>query len=622
MRLRALATLGALLLLSALAWAQSKSTTEAPEVAGPPPVSLTALVGQVLERFPRVEGEVVEVQGKTLTLGVGRSQAVRVGLTFAVYRQGREIRNPRTGELLGHMEEALGRATVTQVQDRLSVATFEGSDVRPADRVRTGADKVKLTLLAFKGGVKDNLLEAVSHELYDGLTATDRFDIALGDQISVWLGQEGITPEAFLRGERVSDAAAQFRTEHILAVLFKTVERKPFMEVRLFSPPRPEPAITAAFFVPPSIKAKTPGQFSASEQPRLAPERRPRSFLARLLGGDLEAGAYSSGESAIPLKEVARFAFPIVAFDMGVPKDGIPRLLISDGDKVFLYRVVNRELVAEWTYSGYRVGRVFGVYLVDLDGDGVPEIVVNRYDAKLGINAVILSIKDGAPKILVQDIHSFLVALDETGTGLKQTLWSQYYSPETFFAARKVERVTVKNGELESRGYVPVPESFRATGVTTANILGKEAHARALVYIDGYDRLRITSGPEEIWRSTSPVGDGGYLKLQHTRYVIRDGISTFFSMQPTPLAVDLDGDGVDEVVVPQNQLPGMLGVIFRGPAGVRFQQVNSGFEGVITGLGAIRGEDKEPPTLIACVVHLGGLLQVSGESQIIMTTPQ
>ena len=171
--------------------------------------------------------------------------------------------------------------------------------------------------------------------------------------------------------------------------------------------------------------------------------------------------------------------------------------------------------------------------------------------------------------------------------------------PETFFAARKVERVTVKNGELASLGYVPVPESFRATGVTTANILGKESHSRALVYIDGYDRLRITSGPEEIWRSTSAVGDGGYLKLQHTRYVIRDGISTFYSMQPTPLAVDLDGDGVDEVVVPQNQLPGMIGVIFRGPAGVRFQQVNSGFEGVITGLGAIRGEDKEPPTLIA-----------------------
>jgi hypothetical protein len=50
--------------------------------------------------------------------------------------------------------------------------------------------------------------------------------------------------------------------------------------------------------------------------------------------------------------------------------------------------------------------------------------------------------------------------------------------------------------------------------------------------------------------------------------------------------------------------------------------VYSGFEGMITGLGAIPGEDKEPPTLLACVVRFSGLLKTSGESQIIMTTPQ
>src|SRR5438132_10172929 len=214
MRLRALATLGALLLLSALAWAQSKSTKEAPEVAAPPPVSLTTLVSQGRDGFAQVEGEVVEVQGKTVTLGVGRPQGVRAGLTFAVYRQGREIRHPRTGELLGRIEEALGRATVTQVQDRLSVATFEGSDVRPADRVRTGADKVRLTLLTFKGGVKDNLLAAGSHELYDGLAAAGRFDISLGDPISVGLPQQGITPQAVLGGVRASDAAAHAAAEN------------------------------------------------------------------------------------------------------------------------------------------------------------------------------------------------------------------------------------------------------------------------------------------------------------------------------------------------------------------------------------------------------------------------
>jgi hypothetical protein len=90
-------------------------------------------------------------------------------------------------------------------------------------------------------------------------------------------------------------------------------------------------------------------------------------------------------------------------------------------------------------------------------------------------------------------------------------------------------------------------------------------------------------------------------------------------MELAPLSVDLDGDGVEEIVVPQNQLEGHLGVVFRGPAGYRFQSINSGFGGTITGLGAIPGEN--PPTLIAAVVRFtSNWLKTSGETQIIMTT--
>ena len=85
-----------------------------------------------------------------------------------------------------------------------------------------------------------------------------------------------------------------------------------------------------------------------------------------------------------------------------------------------------------------------------------------------------------------------------------------------------------------------------------------------------------------------------------------------------PVAIDLDGDGIEEIVVPQNQLEGHIGIVFRGPAGYRFQSVNSGFEGIITALGAIPGEN--PPTLIAAVVRYNNFLKASGETQIIMTT--
>jgi hypothetical protein len=619
MMLRRLVVAATLLLTLGIAAAQTK-TEESSESGGAPPVSLTALVNQVIERFPHVEGEVVEVRGKTVTLSVGRRQGVVPGMAVSLIRPGREIRHPKTGELLGRTEEPVGRATVTQVFDTVSTAAFDGAEARTGDRVSAGDGKTRLTLLVFKGGVKDSMVEAVTHELYEGLNAAGRFEVVLGDQIAVWLTQQGVTPEAFLQGKRVADAAGQFKADNILAVALRLVERKPFMDIRLFAQPRPEPALSTALFVPSSIKPRTPGQFSASDRSRVTPERKPRSLLARLLGGEMEAGAYSSGESTIPLKEVARFGFPVIAMDMGIPADRVPRLVISDGDRVFLYRVVNRALEAEWTYSGHHPGRVFSVYLVDVDGDGVPEVVVNRYDVKLGMNSLILAAKNGRPAVLVDDIHSILVGLDATNGGLKQTLWSQDFSPETFFGKRKVERVVLKNGDLVGLGRVPVPESFRATGVTMSNIMGKDA--RALVYVDEYNRLRITSGPEELWRSSSAVGGGGYLRMELVRYIIRDGVSKFYAAEPTPLSVDLDGDGNEEVVVPQNQLPGMLAVVFRGPAGVRFQQVYSGFEGLITGLGAIPGEDKEPPTLVACVVRFSGLLKTSGESQIIMTTPQ
>jgi hypothetical protein len=94
-------------------------------------------------------------------------------------------------------------------------------------------------------------------------------------------------------------------------------------------------------------------------------------------------------------------------------------------------------------------------------------------------------------------------------------------------------------------------------------------------------------------------------------------------MEPMPLAVDLDGDGLQEIVVPQNQSEsGLLGVLFRGPVGLRFQLVNSGFEGIIAGVGAIPADEGGTPALIAGVVRYSGVLRRGGDTQIIMAIPE
>jgi len=593
-----------------------------PASAQTTPLSLTVLVDQLLALFPKVDGEVIEVQGKRLTLTLGKRNGIQPGLDLSLYREGRELRHPRTGQLLGRTEETLGRVSVLEVFEAYSTASVsQGGGARPGDKVRVSAGKVPLTLLPLASvGMRASLVEAVVHELVEGLTRTGRFQVTMGDQVAIWLTREGIHGEQVLKGEGLGRAAEQFKIQHLVALSFSQLERKPYMEVRLFTFPRVEPLLSTAFFIPPSVKPPAERQFSASTRDRgpAGKPREKRSLLARLLGGDLEAGTYSSGEATIPLKEVAKFAFPVVGMDVAVsPRDQIPRIVLTDGARIFLHRLVNQALELEWTYNSRGLGPLLSLQLADLDGDGTFEVVVNRHHHQTGLTSFILEAKEGKPQLLVDNISAILLALDENGDGVKETLWGQRYHSQQFFTAGQAERYAVKNGSLVSAGPVGVPASFRATGAAMANIAGKGT--RALAFIDEHQRLRIAMGAEETWRSSSAVGDKG----QVAEVLIPFGPTTrslFFKMEPIPLAVDLDADGIEEIVVPQNQTEGMLAVVFRGPAGYRIQSVNSGFEGIITGFGAIPGQD--PPTLVAAVVRYKGFIRTAGETQIIMTVPE
>jgi hypothetical protein len=600
-------------------WAQTPARQASPPSSAP----LQAIVNQIVSLFPRVSGDVVEVQGTTVTLSVGKRDGVVPGLELSLFREGRELRHPKTGEVLGKTEKALGRVRVEEVAEAYSIGRVEpGADVAPGDVARISAGKQRVTVVPFVGGVRDAVVEAALNDIVEGLGRSGRIQVTMGDHVGVWVTQQGIKPDEFLDGKGLGESASRFKVDHLLALHFKTVDRKPYVDARFFALPSTTPVVASAAFVPPSVRTAPRERFSAGGD-RLPPQAKQRSLLARILGGELEAGSYSSGENSIPLKEVGRFAFPVVAMDVSVsPKDQVPRLVMTDGEKIWLYRVVERALEPEWTYDERFTtpGRIVSVQLADLDGDGVFEVVANRYhpDPSVLLTSFVLGTKDGKPVTIVKNGNDILWAVDADGSGAKKTLWAQGFSRETFFRKGQAHRVTLKGDQLVRDVAVRVPSSFRATGATLASIAGKDT--RALVFVDEYQRLRVTVGTEDTWRSSSPVGGGSYQRLELLKggTTSRSPRTEFYNFEPVPVAVDLDGDGVEEVVVPQNQLEGHLGILFRGPAGYRFQSINSGFEGTITALGAIPGEN--PPTLIAAVVRFTTFLKSASETQIIMTT--
>src|SRR2546430_1608780 len=296
------------LLLLAAAGASSAQTA---------PPTLGVLVNQVLALFPKVNGEVLEVQGTTLTLSLGQRDGLVVGVELTAYREGRELRHPKTGEILGRTEEVLGRVTVQRVQEAYATgAVVEGTDIRPGDKVRVSAGKIKLTLLPIVEGVRGDLAEAVTYELIEALNRTGRFQMALGDAVTVWLRPQGIKRHDVLEGRGLAPVPPRLKIENLLLVAFSRAPNKPDIDVRLFTFPGPNALLTTALFVPPAIKATPKGDFSASGKPKESQTPNPvRSLLSRLLTGDLDAATSSTGETSMPLKEIAKFPFAVVAMD-------------------------------------------------------------------------------------------------------------------------------------------------------------------------------------------------------------------------------------------------------------------------------------------------------------------
>ena len=615
---RAVAVLGAAVLAVLLVTA---GHTQSPPSTPSTSLSITSLVDQALALFPQLDGDVVEAQGRTVTVSLGRKSGVQAGLALEVIREGREIRHPKTGAVLGRAEESLGRAVVTQVFDSYSVATADRADaIKAGDRVRTPVARAKLAVLALRGaGMREALAEAATNEVYEAFNRTGRFQMSAGDQVAVWLAQEKIPPEEFIGGRGVREVLQRFKIDNLLVLQYSMVERKPYVDTRLFTGGRAEAALATAFFVPPSVKPAPREQFSAGAKAPV-PDKK-QSLLARLLGLENDRTNYSAGEGALALKEIARLNFAITGMDVSAGgADQIPRMVLSDGERVYVYKIVNRALEPDWTYYARSLGRVISVQLADVTGDGALSVVANRYDTRIGMSSFVVGTRAGKPTVLVDQVDSILWACDERGAGVKHALWSQRFREDGFFMRGYADKVAVRDGTLVKERTAVVPEMFRATGATFSNIAGKTS--RSLVYIDPQNRLRITSGADEIWRSSTIVG-GGSTKVEVIRAHVdarAGGKSFFYQMEPTPLAVDLDGDGIQEIVVPINKdEDGVIGVVYRTSAGMRFQQVKSGFEGIIGGFGALPGDDGAAPTLITAVVRYRSFLKAGGDTQIIMT---
>lgn len=589
------------LLLAASAYAQEE----------PVPAPVQEIVEEVLARFPELEGEVLAVQDGALRIGLGARDGLPEEAELTVFRQGRELRHPRTGQLLGHIEEPLGRIAVQEVREQDATARVieaePGAVPRPGDRVRLPGGRIRLALLPLIPGAEQMAGEdPLAATLARGLERTGRFRVIFADRLRSWLLDQGLGVDQVPSAQdRLAELRERLRVDYLLVLAPRRTPDQMLLDLRLLSLAQGRPLLIAThpyrfpLLTPPSRRPE-PGEPLAAAAAETEPVLLARSDLL---------GRRFRGEGGLPLAQAGRVRQLAMALDVAEAKgpEGSPRLVLTDGEGVWFYRLGAEGLTAEGSWSP-GTGRVIGVQFAALEGAGELEVVVNRYLPNLGMASLILRAPPAPIRPVVNDVPALLLAVDEDGDGVKEALWGQAYDPQHLFAAGRVFRYRYQGGELAPAGPIEVPWGFRATGAVMAT-LGLSG-GRELVYIDADRRLVVAHGRNELWRSPLRVG-GGSLSVEAGRPI---------SLPPNLVARDLDGDGVEEVLVPRNR-PAAAGgqfvagevVILSYRAGeMAIETLGPQFDGVVSGLALLR---REAPTLLLAVVKRSGQ---GGESRIFL----
>jgi len=95
---------------------------------------------QISGDIPLLKGFVVQVEDSLVYIDIGTNKGIKKGMKCDVYREGAEIKNPVTGEILGTKIDMICTIIVKEVQPKMSIcAIIKGGEKspKPGDKVIT-----------------------------------------------------------------------------------------------------------------------------------------------------------------------------------------------------------------------------------------------------------------------------------------------------------------------------------------------------------------------------------------------------------------------------------------------------------------------------------------------------
>jgi hypothetical protein len=361
---------------------------------GTPPyeeLSVEGLAQRIAAHFPKVTATVTAVQEDRLVLDQGSLAGLKPGYRLDLYREGKAFVHPLTKEPLGRHEQALGTAEIERVEEARAIALLRegrtGLSVVTGDRARMTAGRIRAALVPTHLEEQTRAMD----DLYRALGETGRFALHDPDDLTRLLGARRMARVREDDPEQLRAIGKLLGVSYLFLCSSPEGRKGKSLDVRILSLPdlRTHDRILA--------------RVSSAGKPRSAGST--PDLLPPMLGAKLAIYQFT-------LPYVARL---VASGDLD--GDGREELVISNGSRLFIYRVVEGRLEELWKEPARWAPREdLALYVADPAKRGQARIFLSSQEYGQPRSAI-LAYREGRVEVLAEKIPYFLRVLALPGEG-------------------------------------------------------------------------------------------------------------------------------------------------------------------------------------------------------------
>jgi len=436
--------------------------------------TLDRIVAQIEGLYPPVEGYVISVEGRGLTLDLKRGMAIKKGDHLKLIRYGRELFHPVTKKKVGRKETDLGEVEILEVRKNFSNARVLNPTVlaREGDGVRSPFQKLTFLVAPPKIKIRKKIdADRLRLNLEKKLDKHPRFVVPAFD-FGLWMADKKLNEISALKPRNLSRLKRMINADLILIPKVISVKEKTVLSYRLVS------AKDGSL----QKQAKV-----LSDDLNLLQTQRKRSLEPQT--------SFDKKRNFFEFIHKEQFPYELVDFDVGdINGDGKNEYILIDSYRVMVYKQKKGRLkkIIQKKFKK-KIDHFLGVDVGDINGNGRDEIfVTNQKDDKLESFALELPRGKRRLKHVWKNANLYFRIIRPFGE--KPTLLSQSPGFETPFSG-PIKKIAFKNRRYTQVRKINLPDiygtHFILYGLTQVDLNGNKN--RETVILDNQYHLRVYS---------------------------------------------------------------------------------------------------------------------------------